>query len=361
MATSLSGCTDHHQQTQVEFATSQPHEGSPVTEFRQTPDKSFLRTFYNAKLTFPDGLRTEIWSFEDATSGRRFPAPLTRAKEGEIVQVTLHPSKRVHTIHHHGMEPDPRNDGVGHTSFEVTGQYTYQWRPQVGEPGNPNLGSAGSYFYHCHVNTVLHVQMGMFGPMIFDPPTGRGTAFIDDPVGYDPACEAILSPYAVDPRWHLLDHAAGLGGEDVGLNRFEPTNFYLLGGDLSGAGQAPAKNAPAVQICSRILARPAGERPGLLRILDAQYFPLVVRFGGGLKAEMFAHDGRPFRDTTKRPSPPISVLTDIVKLGTAERYDMRLRPPAGARSGDSFPVTVDFLHWITGAVVGTRRTRVDVV
>jgi FtsP/CotA-like multicopper oxidase with cupredoxin domain len=361
MATSLSGCTEHHQQTQVEFASSQPHEGSPLTEFEQKPDRAFVRKFYNAKLTFPDGLRTEIWSFEDETSGRRFPAPMTRANEGEIVHVTVHPSKRVHTIHHHGTEPDPRNDGVGHTSFEVTGHYTYQWRPQVGEPGNPNLGSAGSYFYHCHVNTVLHVQMGMFGPMVFDPPDGRGKAFIDDPVGYDPACETYLIPYAVDPRWHKLEHAAGLDGEDVGLNRFEPTNFYLLGGDLDAAGGAPAKNAPDVHVCGRILARPPGEQPGLLRILDSQYFPTVVRFGGGLKAELIAHDGRPFRDTTKRPSPPISVLTDVLKVGSAQRYDMRLRPPTGARSGDSFPVTVDFLHWITGAVVGTRTTRIDVV
>jgi FtsP/CotA-like multicopper oxidase with cupredoxin domain len=359
--TSQSGCTEHHLQTQVQFSTSQPHEGSPVTEFRQTPDKSFLRDFYNAKLDFPDGLRTEIWSFEDGVSGRRFPAPLTRANEGEIVHVKLKPSKKVHTIHHHGMEPDPRNDGVGHTSFEVTGEYTYQWRPQVGEPGNPNMGSAGSYFYHCHVNTVLHVQFGMFGPMVIDPPTGRGKAFIDDPVGYDVACESMLVPYAVDPRWHTLDHAAGLGGVDVGLNRFEPTNFYLLGGDLSTSPTKPPTKSTAVQICSRILARPPGQQPGLLRILDSQYFPLHVRFGGGLKAEVIAHDGRPFRDTSRTPSPPVSALTDVLVVGTAERYDMRLRPPAGARSGDSFPITVDFVHWITGKVVGTQTTRVDVV
>ena len=110
-----------------------------------------------------------MWSFEDQTSGRRFPAPLIRVTEGDIVHVELKPAKRVHTIHHHGMEPDPRNDGVGHTSFEVTGSYTYQWKPEKGEPGDPNVGAGGTYFYHCHVNTVLHVQMGMAGPLIVDP------------------------------------------------------------------------------------------------------------------------------------------------------------------------------------------------
>jgi hypothetical protein len=123
---STAGCPEHELHTQVEFSSSMPHEGSPVTEFRQTPNRTFLRKFFNQRLRFPDGFETEIWSFEDERSGRVLPAPLTRALEGELVQVKLEPSKRVHTIHHHGMEPDPRNDGVGHTSFEVTGSYTYQ-------------------------------------------------------------------------------------------------------------------------------------------------------------------------------------------------------------------------------------------
>jgi FtsP/CotA-like multicopper oxidase with cupredoxin domain len=360
MATSTSGCTEHHTLTQVQFASTQPHEGSPVTEFLRPADKSFERKFYNAKLRFPDGLVTEIWSFEDATSGRRLPGPMTRALEGDVVHVRLQPSKKVHTLHHHGMEPDPRNDGVGHTSFEVTGHYTYQWRPQVGEPGNPNIGSAGTYFYHCHVNTVLHVQMGMFGPMIFDPAGGRGKVFVDDPVGYDLGCESMMVPFAVDPRWHKLDHAAGLGGEDVGLNRFDPTNFYLLGGDLNPAAPPPPK-ASQVSICKRVLTKPAGQQPGLLRMLNGVYMPIVARFGGGLRGEIIAHDGRPLRDTSRRPSPPISVTTDKLAIGTAERYDVRLRPPAGAVKGDSFPITVDFLHWITGAVLGTQTTTVEVV
>jgi hypothetical protein len=360
MANTVAACPPHHTATQVEFSSGQPHEGSPETEFKLRPDKSFVRKFYNAKLLFPDGHRAEIWSFQDQTGVRRFPAPLTRAVEGDVVHVLLKPSKGPHTLHHHGMEPDPRNDGVGHTSFEVTGGYTYQFRPQVGEPGNPNVGSAGSYFYHCHVNTVLHVQMGMFGPMIFDPAGGRGKAFVDDPVGYDLACESIMVPYAIDPRWHKLSHAAGLGGEDVGLNRFEPSHFYLLGADLNPAAPAPPASTQ-VSICKRILTRPQGQKPGLLRIVDGVYLPVVVRFGGGLQGELIAHDGRPLRDTSQRPSPPISVMTDKLALGAAERYDLRLHPPAGAIKGDTFAVTVDFLNWITGAVLGTQTATVEVI
>src|SRR6266850_7278683 len=121
--------------------------------------KKFLRKFFNRSFPMPDGTQVEFWSFESENSGRHIPAPQIRVTEGNIAQVTLRPSKKVHTIHHHGIEPDPFNDGVGHTSFEVTGEYTYQWRPV----------EAGSYWYHCHVNTVLHVQMGMFGTLVVDP------------------------------------------------------------------------------------------------------------------------------------------------------------------------------------------------
>jgi FtsP/CotA-like multicopper oxidase with cupredoxin domain len=341
--------------SQVDFSGGQPREGSPRTEFRKRADVTFERKFYSRKLRFPDGREAEIWSFEDDRSGRVFPAPLIRAREGQIVHVTLKPSKSAHTIHLHGLEPDPRNDGVGHTSFEVTGEYTYQLRPQVGEAGNPNKGAAGTYFYHCHVNTTLHVQMGMFGPMIIDPPGGRGRAFVDDPVGYDTRAETLLVPYSLDPRWHEMNHADGLDGEDVGLNRFDPKSFYLLGGNLEGLGRGEVKTV------GEILTTADPARPGLLRVNNATYMPTVIRFGGGLVAEVIAHDGRALRDTTTKPSPPVSLRTDRLGFGAAERYDMRLRPPAGAKPGDLFSVTVEWQHWITGRVLGQRTAPVRVI
>ncbi len=352
----ISGCPEHELHTQVEFATKQLHEGTPETEFRQDPDRTFLRKFFGDKLEFPDGLEVEIWGFEDETSGRGLPSPPIRAREGEIVHVTLQPSKRVHTIHLHGIEPDPRNDGVGHTSFEVTGEYTYQFRANAGVPGDPNEGMAGTYFYHCHVNTVLHVQMGMFGSMIFDPAEGRGKAFVDDPVGYDTRAETILVPYGVDPRWHEFNHAAGLDGEDVGLNDFRPTNFYALGADLD----KPWPDTP-VKVLDKILATARPDKPGLLRINNAGYIPTTIRFNDGLRAEVYSHDGRALRNTSVTPSPPTSVTTTLLGFGAAERYDMRLRPPAGARPGDRFSVTIEWHQWVTGEVLGKVTVPVEII
>ena len=266
------------------------------------------------------------------------------------------------------MEPDPRNDGVGHTSFEVTGSYTYQFRPEVGVPGDPNVGAGGSYFYHCHVNTVLHVQMGMAGPMIVDPvvhpdypvPAGARRSFVDGPL-YDVATEALIAPYALDPRWHALSHAAGLSGEDVGLNRFDPKFFYVLGGPLSGPKPTADVASP-----TRLRVNVASTGfPTLLRMLNLNYFPSRALFtdlaGRPVQmAELIAHDGRPFRDTSNpnAPSPPTCdtghpLRTNAIAFGSAERYDVLVQPP----NAGTFIMNIQFIHWATGQVLATRSVQ----
>jgi FtsP/CotA-like multicopper oxidase with cupredoxin domain len=228
------------------------------------------------------------------------------------------------------------------------------------------VGSAGTYFYHCHVNTTLHVQMGMFGPLIIDPPVhpdfpvtkGARRSFVDGPE-YDIDTETILVPYSVDPRWHELNHAAGLSGEDAGLDKFNPKHFYLLGGELA---RTPTTEGPV--LLSRVRARVPGgaAKPTLLRLLNANYFPVNVRFtdSAGIPvalAELIAHDGRPFRDTFNPAGParPISstgpLRSSLVNFGAAERLDMLLRPPAPG----TYWLTVELLDWITRKVLLTRK------
>ena len=361
----------HHTfQSQVDFASDQPHEGSPETEFPLRPHVSVEMDFFSRELEFPDGSEHEVWSFENEKSGRQLPGPLVRVTEGQIFHATIKPSKKVHTIHWHGLEPDPRNDGVGHTSFEVTGEYTYQWRPELAERGNPNRGAAGTYFYHCHVNTPLHVQMGMFGAVIVDPradpanpaPAGTRRHSTEGPF-YDIATETLIAPYSVDPRWHELNHAAGLSGEDAGLNRFEPKHFFLLGGVI------PARpGGDRVWAISTMKANvvAGNKRPTLVRMVNVDYFPTRTRFmdaaGRPVRiAELIAHDGRPFWNTPNPTGPAVQpsvagqpLLTSIIKSGAAEKFDFLLRPPAPGR----YTIAVDFQHWITGQVLATRTVTV---
>ncbi len=362
----MSKVTHHLYGSQVDFSSDQIHEGEPVTEFLQVADRSFDLDFFNDKVTFDDGAEHEIWAFKTPTSGKLFPSPLLRVTEGEMFHATVHPSKKVHTIHWHGLEPDPRNDGVGHTSFEVSGSYTYQWRAEIGRPGNPSFGSAGTYFYHCHVNTPLHVQMGMFGPLIVDPVVhpdfpvtpGARRPFVDGPE-YDIETETLLATFSVDPRWHLLGHAAGLSGEDVGLDRFEPAAMYLLGGELA---TGPQREGPWQLSAIRANAPGGSRKPTLLRLVNANYFPVDMRFTDAAgrpvaMAQLLSHDGRAFRDTSDRlgASPPVAdtdhrLMTSILNFGAAERFDVLLRPPAPGQ----YRLSVALQHWLSSADIVTR-------
>jgi FtsP/CotA-like multicopper oxidase with cupredoxin domain len=333
---------------QLEFSCGQPAEGSPETPNRLAPDRVFERHFFNQKKLMVDGSEVEIWGFEDETGVRDIPSPLTRATEGEVVHVNLVPGKKVHTIHHHGIEPEPVNDGVGHTSFEVTGGYTYQWRP----------AQAGTFFYHCHVNTTLHVQMGMYGPLVIDPPEdptlppGAKRAFRDGPV-YE--VERIWAGGAIDPRWHNLAHAHGLCEPlqpgAVGLHDFKPQYIFL-----NGHGQ-PFESGAMIDSPDIAITAKSGQ-PILIRYINGTYVPQVIMFhanadGATLSPILIASDGHPFRDRSGNFRPlPITKQTKGARAGlpaficsSAERYDTLLNTAENPAAPGVYPVDVEFRWW----------------
>ncbi len=63
---------------------------------------------------------------------------------------------------------------------------------------------------------------------------------------------------------------------------------------------------------------------------------------------MIASDGRPL---------PQAFSATSLEATAAERYDCLFTP---TQAGE-YTVSVDFLHWVTGAVLGTARTRITVV
>ncbi|MBI2857921.1 MAG: carboxypeptidase regulatory-like domain-containing protein [Chloroflexi bacterium] len=111
-----------------------------------------------------DGLKDlEFYTFREsgnATLDGNYPAGTIRVPRGVVFHglVEGH-GPPPHTIHWHGIEPTPLNDGVGHCSMEL-GFYTYQWMPNF----------IGTYFYHCHRNTVQHFEFGLFGLLLIEPP-----------------------------------------------------------------------------------------------------------------------------------------------------------------------------------------------
>lgn len=250
-----------------------------------------------------------------------------RATQGRIVHTNLAVNRMwAHTIHHHGIEPGWESDGVGHISWDVRGgTYTYQWRPT----------HPGTYLYHCHTNTVLHVEMGMYGMLIVDPPEGPGTLLSGGPT-YD--VEAFWVVDEIDSDWHKLSWGAGTCGEDVGLNVLDPDYFVITGVDGTGTSAMDAPPISArVQVGQKLLAR----------YICAGYHPQRIRFGG-LTGTLYISDGRPL------PNP---VQVTELRAHSGERYDIIFEPTIPGE----YIIEAYVIHWITGAVLGTVHTNVTVI
>jgi len=133
--------------------------------------------------TWDDAKRLHFMTVRDQDfgDGGTYPGPICRVPRGVVFHGQLSgKGPPPHTIHWHGIEPTPINDGVGHCSMEI-GNYTYQWQPNF----------IGTYFYHCHRNTVQHFEFGLFSLLPVDPPdayfasvvgSNWQTGFIPDPV-----------------------------------------------------------------------------------------------------------------------------------------------------------------------------------
>jgi len=302
-------------------------KADPQTPDRLEPDVHIYREgAEKLDRIAPDGRRIRFWTFRDtdpAAPNQRVthPAPEIRVTQGQIVHTHLTTSTGPHTIHHHGIEPTTANDGVGHVSFEVGDGYTYQWQP----------ARAGSFFYHCHRNTALHFELGMWGPLIVEAPDqgdGKKRLYEDGPT-YD--SEMTWVAHAVDPRWHLIqDHDAGLCGLDVGLNRYEPKYFML-----SGVWGNRAHYDPTTLIKAQV-----GERV-LIRLLNASYTILRVKFTCPI--EIVAADGHSWGRETWCPTTRRVPANTVLELVTAQRYDIIVEPTKAGH----FPVFMQFRHWIT--------------
>lgn len=308
------------------------YPGAPATPGLTTADVTFTRTAHmNGSITMDDGRTITMWGFNEGggmggMGGGAFPSPAMRITEGQIVHTQLSAGMMNgnHTIHHHGIEPSTENDGVGHYSFDVNGTYTYQWK----------ASHAGTYFYHCHTNTVLHAEMGMYGALIIDPPEGPGTLFSGGPT-YD--VEAIWACDELDSSWHNLNWTAGTCGADVGLNDLNPDYFIITGVD----GAQSALTDPAVAVTVN-----RGQAL-LVRYINAGYLPQRISFGG-LTATVHMSDGRPL---------PTPFQATSLQTSSAERYDCIFQP----QSAGVYEVVVEYLDWVTGATVGTARTRITVL
>jgi FtsP/CotA-like multicopper oxidase with cupredoxin domain len=338
-----------------------PPDQPDETPDRRQPDVVFHRELLkNLDLPLPFSLpnvgnRLPMWVIADPDLPRQFPSPAIRVRQGQLVHTVTKTSGNGHTIHHYGIEPTPMNDGVGKNSFEIKSEYAYQWQADM----------PGTYFYHCHRNTPLHFEMGLYGLLIVDPPEGPGFVAGLNPatpgrpvIRYD--VEALWVPDDMDSRWHVLGHSHAMldCGDDPNdpatftqdgiLHDFRPDVFTITG--------AVARNATTPITDRRAAVSARAGQTILARLLNASYSLLRCRIG--LPATVVAADGRAFGVPPFGVySRPISLAANqAFTLSTARRWDLIIRPTTRG----TYPVVMEFLHWSTGRLVGTARTTITV-
>ena len=111
-----------------------------------------------------DGTALPIWGYGWVTDGFiSLPGPLLTYTEGQQVDLNFtNPSPESHTIHLHGLDVDQANDGVPATSFQVVTGGSTVYSFVADHPG--------TFLYHCHVTTTLHLTMGMYGMILVTRP-----------------------------------------------------------------------------------------------------------------------------------------------------------------------------------------------
>jgi hypothetical protein len=338
---------------------------------------------------FADATRSPLKTWEQLASQENHAnlcAPLLHFDEGDDVRITvtnLGLKQRpdlldAHTLHWHGFPNQiPYFDGVPQASLSVPvgRNLVYRFIPQ-----NP-----GTYMYHCHVEDVEHVHMGLVGIVFIRPKLNRnppsGSAFTkfvynEPSTGYDREFAFILSEADVTDHWNDA-HA-----QENDFTDWSPT-FFLMNGrgypdTLDGNGPQYTDSGSFTTTDPRLVDQPwsslvqanAGETV-LLRFSNLGFqehsmeLPGVpLRVVGKDAKQLTSSSGyeRPGYITGTRAD--ISYTTDRVELGPGESRDVLFKAP-----NVSTPTTFDFFDRNYGfskasgkgpGVYGGMRTEVRV-
>jgi FtsP/CotA-like multicopper oxidase with cupredoxin domain len=282
----------------------------------------------NGSETLADGTTLSTWYFTNGVNGAGFnddrsvPSPVIEANEGDNVEITLN-SQMEHSMHLHGLDVDQQNDGVPALSFAVGGagnptSYTYKFVAP----------HAGTYMYHCHVDTNKHFEMGMFGTIIIRPRDGSTDRIWEKGPTFDNEYIWQLTTY--DSNWH-----SGGMGDVSNLDRYRPDYFMINGKD-----GVNAENDSATAITAN-----AGDKV-LVRINGTSYLPGIVRMGG-LSFEVVASDGRPLAQ---------SYTATEIMCAAGERYDIILTMP----SSGQYTGSIEYRDIRNAKALGTVTTTITV-
>lgn len=256
-----------------------------------------------------------------------------------------------HTIHWHGFRNSiPFFDGepAGSLAIPANRDFTYVYRPR----------EEGTYMYHCHVEEVEHVQMGMTGLVFVRPLQDGNTALYpsgkylyndgDGSTGFDREFSMFLSEVWAESHWsdaHIQLPEWSDYRVDFGLlnGRVYPDTLAPNGSldpfspDTDGQGDLiPPAGRPELQYqpYSALVPCNEGERVAL-RFANLGY-RLTAMTAPGIEMRVVGKDATPMRG---RDGTDTSYGADVLNIAGGESYDVVFTAPAyqgGAAGYDTY-------------------------
>lgn len=263
--------------------------------------------------TLWDGKEINVFGFTQALSQNvNIPAATIYANEGDSVIIKLWNVSQgaPHTIHLHGLDVDQANDGVGHLSFDVGHMEFGYYRFKAPHPG--------TYLYHCHVESPVHVQAGMYGLIVIRPADGSKTTWTG---GFPFHTDKSWTASEIDSTWHN-DSVLNQGHDTMDLlhsvviPKFSPQYFLVNG-----------KSEFQLADSSIAIYAKRNEKT-YLRLANLGFCANTYVFPSALNCFVVDSDGRPL---------PAPVDTDTIVLLPGERFGVILE--AENEFADSVKVT----------------------
>lgn len=253
----------------------------------------FLFSGMDGELVLDNGETVTFWGYGELPGNEMtLPAPLLRFNQGDQVTINMFNfSPEAHTIHLHGLDVDQANDGVPQTSFQVlpNEQGTYSFTADF----------PGTYLYHCHVTTTLHLTMGMYGFVMVE--YAEDQLFEEGPT-YDRRYEYLFSDLEIETNQNPT--------QAFPFHEIFPDYFMVNG--LSGS--------QLTDDSSQHLYFENGDRI-LLRLGSMAYSLSKVIIPEGLNPTVYMSDGRVLPETF---SP------DTLEIYPGERFSVILQPDDNA-------------------------------
>ena len=227
-----------------------------------------------AQYELNDGSTIQLMGYtERLSTPLTLPSPTIRVMEGDSVELELWNMSQAapHTIHLHGLDVNQYNDGVPSLSWVVEHSEKRSYNFLAPHPG--------TYLYHCHVVSPIHVQAGMYGLFIVESKE-KGKTWTDG-YSYEREVEWLTSELDID--WHSDSMILDSYEEEAHKNKildYDPSYFLLNGSEVS------LDSSNSIPVYS--------DMKTYLRLANIGNYVNKITFPEQVSVEVISSDGRPF-------------------------------------------------------------------